>query len=101
MNSHKRNNLSTQPLLVFIMTGILILSALSGCGGASNNISQPNDRINDAEGTTAEVIESSENNEESDQTPIQENQENLKEVKAEKWTVLISSVPQKKTVRLN
>ena len=104
MNSRKRNTLFTSPFLVFIVTSIFILSALSGCGGSSNNVDQPNNRINDAEETategtaaeettaeetTAEAIESSENNEESDQPTIQENQENLEEVEAEKWTVLV------------
>ena len=89
MNSRKRNTLFASPLSIFIVTSIFILSALSGCGGSSNNADQPNNRTSDGEGTAAEVIESSENNEASDQPPLQENQENLKEVEAEKWTVLI------------
>ena len=89
MTSGKRNTLFTSPFLVFIVTSIFILSALSGCGGSSNNVDQPNNRINDAEETAAEAIESSENNEEPDQPPIQENQENLKDVEAQKWTVLV------------
>ncbi|MAR80385.1 MAG: hypothetical protein CL427_02880, partial [Acidimicrobiaceae bacterium] len=77
MNSRKRTTLFTSRFLVFIVTSIFILSTLSGCGGSSNNVDQPNNRINDAEetaaeetaaeGTAAEAIESSENNEESDQ----------------------------------
>ncbi len=69
MNSRKRNTLFASPLSVFIVTSIFILSALSGCGGSSNNADQPNDRTSDGVGTAAEVIESSENNEASDQPP--------------------------------
>ena len=89
MNYRQRNTLFASPFSVFIVTSLFIFSMMSGCGGSSNNDDQPNDRTNDAKETAAEVIESSENNAESGQTPSQENQENLSEVEAGKWTVLV------------